>query len=212
MNKNTSLIVQVCGVCVIAGCSITAHGQKEAVKPATISDFQSWDELDISARVAPHLDLTWVSQGRFSTQYPSPATYLSGLELRFKVGANLVVTPSYYYLAFKSPEGNRGHFNIPLFTASLQKQWERWTFSNRSRILNAVGIGTHFWIYMNRAKVDYSVGPSNWGTSIFLSDEPFCFWTFHGWTRNRFSFGGRKAINKCCVADLYYLRQDDSRL
>jgi hypothetical protein len=205
-------MVQLFGLGCIAIATIAAHGQKPAPTPAPLSDFQSWNELDISARLSHYLDATWVSQGRFSTQYPNPATYLSGLELRFKVGANLVLIPSYYYLAFKSPEGRSGHFEIPLFTAILQKRWEHWTFSDRNRILEAIGIGMHFWIYMNRPKLDYRVGPSSWGTSVVLSDEPFYFWTFHGWTRNRFSFGGRKTINKCCAADLYYLRQDDSHL
>lgn len=211
-NRTSSIAVPLYGACLLALWPLMAHGQKPDPLPASLSDFQSWDELDVSARLTHYLETAWVSQGRLSSEYPNPATYLSGLDFKFNVGTNLVFTPSYYYVAFKTPDGRSGHFQVPMFTATLQKSWERWTFSDRNRTLDAIGVGSHFWVYMNRPRIDYRIGPFDWGTSVYLSDEPSYFWTFHGWTRNRFSFGGRKALNKYWAADLYYLRQGDSRV
>ena len=41
------------------------------------ADFQSWDEMDALTRLTSHLDITWIVRGRFSTDQPSPAHYVS---------------------------------------------------------------------------------------------------------------------------------------
>lgn len=83
-------------VIMFALASLTSAAGQVAGKPSTLlSDFQGWDELDISAKLVKDADVSWVSQGRFSTQFPNPATYLSGVDLNLSVGRRLVLTPSY---------------------------------------------------------------------------------------------------------------------
>jgi len=195
-------------LCFHAIASLAAYGQSAATRS---SDFQSWDELDVSGRLAKTVDVSWISQGRFSTQFANPATYLSGVEATVGLGSHLFVAPSYYYLAYKTTTGHSGHFQVSMLAATLKVERERWTVSDRSRFLGAIGGGNDFWLYLNRPRIDYSVGSPRWGTSAFLWDEVFYFSVFHGWTRNRSAAGVRKAINKNWAADLYYLRQDDSK-
>jgi len=182
------------------------------VRPLAYPNFQSWDELDVSARLAENVDVSWISQGRFSTQVANPATYLSGAEATVGIGSHLLVAPSFYYLAYKTTTGHSGHFQVPMLGATLKIARERWTVSDRSRFLGAIGGGNNFWLYLNRPRVDYTLGSSRWGTSAFVWDEVFYFSIFHRWTRNRSAAGVRKAIHKNWFADLYYWRQDDSKL
>lgn len=76
--------------------------------------------------------------------------------------------------------------------------------------MGAIGGSDNFWLYVNRPRVDYRLGPPSWGSSLFSWDEAFYFSLFHGWTRSRFAIGTRKAFNHRWAADVYYLRQDDS--
>lgn len=177
-----------------------------------LSDFQSWDELDVSARVAENVDVSWVSQGRFSTNFSNPATYLTGADIKIRVGPYFEVTPSYYDLGLVSVNDHRGHFRVPMLSATMRKNWVGWTIADRNRFMGAIGGGNDFWIYVNRPRVDWRVGASSMGTTLFLWDEAFYFSLFHGWTRNRFAAGARKEFGKRWAADAYYLRQDDSRI
>lgn len=195
-------------LCFPAIISPPASGQSAT---ARLADFQSWDELDVSARLAKSVDVSWISEGRFSAQFANPTTDFSGAEATVGIGSHLLVAPSYYYLAYRTTTGESGHFHIPMLAATLKVARERWTLSDRSRFLGAIGGGNDFWLYLNRPRVDYSVGAPRWGTSAFLWDEVFYFSVFHGWTRNRAAAGVRKAVNKNWAVDLYYLRQDDSK-
>jgi hypothetical protein len=195
-------------LCFPAIISLPASGQSAT---ARLADFQSWDELDVSARLAKSVDVSWISEGRFSAQFANPATDFSGAEATVGIGSHLLVAPSYYYLAYRTTTGESGHFHIPMLAATLKVARERWTLSDRSRFLGAIGGGNNLWLYLNRPRVDYSVGAPRWGTSAFLWDEVFYFSLFHGWTRNRAAVGVRKAVNKNWAVDLYYLRQDDSK-
>ena len=200
-------IAQVVAGCVLLLAGIPASGQSSA----PLSDFQSWNEVDVSARVAQHLDAQWVSQGRFSTGYPNPATYLSGVDLKIGVGSHLEVTPSYYYLAFESTSGSKGHFQVPMLAATVRIEHEGWKFSERNRFMGAIGGGREFWIYVNRPRVDWEAS-RKWSASLFAWDEVFYFSLLNKWNRNRFAAGARKAFGERWAADAYYLRQDDSVL
>ncbi len=196
------------GPVVLVLVTIAAVGQNS---PPRLSDFQSWDELDISARVTDNVDVSWISQGRFSADYANPATALTGAEVAVALGSHVVVAPSYYYLAFKTTSGKSGHFEVPLFAATLRLAHGRWTLSDRSRFLGAIGGGNNSWLYLNRPRFDYQIGPRRWGASAFVWDEVFYFSLFDGWTRNRAAAGMKKVFNRHWATDLYYLRQDDSK-
>jgi len=104
-------------LCFHAIISLSASGQSAATR---LSDFQSWDELDVSARLAMNMDVSWISQGRFSTQFANPATYLSGAEATVGVGSHLLVAASFYYLAYKRTTGHSRHFQVPMLAATLK--------------------------------------------------------------------------------------------
>jgi hypothetical protein len=180
--------------------------------PLQGADFQSWDELDASIRLTESVDVTLAAQGRFSSELSNPAKYKLGSDWNFRIAKFLVVTASYYYFAFHTATGASGHGQVPIMAVTAVFERGRFTFSDRNRFLGEVGVtGTApFWVYRNRPRIDYRVGPSKWKTSVFTWDEVFHYSTRDGVTRNRFAVGGRKLLNDRVAASLYYQRQDDS--
>ncbi len=76
---------------VLLAPAVTAQAPGPSAPPR--SDFQSWNELDISARLAPVLDVTWDSKVRFSTGLENPAAYIFGADFNFRL-SNGEIGPS----------------------------------------------------------------------------------------------------------------------
>ena len=196
-------LLVICALCFVANLR---------AQNLVLGDLQSWDELDVSARVNKTVDFAWVSQGRFSIQYPNPQAFLTGGDLKIGLGHYFEVTPSYYYLGLQSVTGRGGHYQIPMLSATTRVTWKGFTVADRNRFLGALRSDKNFWIYVNRPRVDKSFGPARWGTSAFVWDEIFYFSLFRGWTRNRFAAGVHKQFTENWATDFYYLRQDDNQV
>ncbi len=172
-------------------------------------DLQSWDELDVSARLLPQLDATWVSQTRFSQAAPNPSVFASGLDLNVSVNPNLIITPSYYYIGFRSRGTSWAHTDTPILAVTALDTWGAWTLSNRARVAGIFGDGASYWIFLDRPRIDVDLGRGKWGSSVFVWDE-FSYYSFYsGWTRNRVAAGWRVGLTREAALDIYGVHQND---
>ena len=131
------------------------------------TDWQNWEELDLKTRLSSRLDATWVSQGRFSSQLPNPALYVLGADFNFAISKHLVITPSYYYFAFRTLSGAKDHGHDPVLATTAFARFRALTMSDRNRFIGMLGIAgaQDSWIYGNRPRIDCRIGPNDWKSS-----------------------------------------------
>lgn len=176
------------------------------------TDFQSWDELDLLARLSSYLDVTWIGRGRFSTDLPNPAVYIFGTDWNFSASKYLEITPSFYYFAARTASGASVKGESPILAFTPRFSRGRLTLVDRNRFCGRFGnhgIGPSF-VYRNRPRIDYRIGPEKWEASLFGWDEVYYFTSTGAWTRNRIVGGGHKAFTERIAGDLYYQRENNS--
>jgi hypothetical protein len=199
--------------CLIGILSTTLGAQQDHLLPSGLgSDLQNTDELEVSTRLTSVVDATWVAQTRFSSQLPNPATYILGAEFNINVSKWLIITPSYYYFAFRTLSNGSVHGHDPMVAATLISNWRSFTASDRNRFVGALDItgAANVWVYGNRPKIEYKLRPSRCKCSVFVWDEIFYFANRAGWTRNRFAIGGRKSLSDRIGINLFFQRQTDA--
>ena len=174
------------------------------------SDNQFWSEVQVAVPVTKDIDFNMLGTLRFGRYISHSVDERIGAGFTFRFGQHVQIAPNYLYIGtqpFRNRRVWESRLSLPV---TLRFNIEKFRFSDRNmfeRRIRNPGISSTR--YRNRLSVEHSVGPKEWGLSLFVADEVFYDWSVDRWVRNRFAVGGTKVFNKHFTQDIYYLRQND---
>ena len=179
-----------------------------AQDPQPEEDFQSWNDVQLTIPLSPKLDF----QTQFTARIGKNVTRLN--DGRLAVG--VVLKPH------KSFSINPFYWNIRTRNAvSVFREEHRWNLratyrfpvkpfglSHRSWYEYRIRGAAKSWRYRASLNLEKDL-PKKFNGKFFIADEVFYDSVPGRFSRNRFSIGINKVINKDFSLDLYYMRQND---
>jgi hypothetical protein len=190
-------------------CSVPATRAQSILAELPNKDSQVWPELDTYCKAGSRLDLTLMSQGRFSRSLPNPEIWVVGVDANVMVTRHFLITPSYYYYQFDQESGTMGHGHNAILAASVEETVHAYRLDDRNRIVGVLSPSGNFWVYGNRGRIERRIGPDSSPDFLFGWDELFYFSNTTAWQRNRAAVGFHKAFSQRIAVEPYYLHQTD---
>jgi hypothetical protein len=176
--------------------------------PQPEDDFQSWNDVQLTVPLSPKLDF----QTQFTARLGKNVTrlndgrFLAGLV--YKPHKSFSINPFYWSIwarnavsvfRFESRYSLRLTYRFPVKPIGL---------SHRSQFEYRVRGTAKSWRYRASLNLEKDL-PKKFNGKFFIADEVFYDSTQGRFSRNRFSIGINKIINKDLSLDLYYMRQND---
>jgi hypothetical protein len=174
------------------------------------SDNQSWNDIQLIAPMAKQLDFFIIGTFRFGKNVTRLNERRLGGGFVLKPLKDLSLSASYLNVSARNSSGRfrlenrfvfyaRYHFPIKSFGLSHRSQFEYRSRSPRSS-----------WRYRPSLTFEKEI-PKKFisGAKFFVTEEVFYESALDKFSRNEFSLGINKTINKHLSLDVYYLRQND---
>lgn len=174
-----------------------------AITTARAQDFQSWNEVDISAAWR-RVDLLAPLVARVDPTLPYPQLAATGLTADIKLIKSLTLTPGYLYADLPQ---NPTHVHVPLIALTAVTRRGRFVLADRNRFEKLIGYTSSPWRYRNRILLDRSLGPRD-RAHAFVDDEVLINLSAADFNQNRLQMGAGTRLNPRLGIDLYYLRRD----
>lgn len=173
-------------------------------------DIQSFNDLQIGIGVSKRVDLVFLTTMRFGENLTRLNEARVGFGLAVKATDRITLSPNYQYIETRNSVGAfrtehryslRGAYKFPV---------KKFGLSHRSTYEYRVRTSGNSWRYrpalIFEKEIPERLIPK---AKFFIADEVFYVSTTRKFSRNRFSVGISKTINKHLTLDLYYLRQND---
>jgi hypothetical protein len=172
---------------------------------ARTQDFQSWNEVDLTASwrkvdfLAPFL-------ARTDSSLPNPQLAATGLTADFPLQRHITLTGGYLFADL--PQKSLA-VHVPLVAVSNAFRLGRTTLAERNRFEKLFDYPNQPVRYRNRVLADEALG-TNHRWHLFANDEVFFDLTAGAWSQNRLQAGGGVWLRSRALLDLYYLRRNAS--
>lgn len=175
-------------------------------------DVQNWNDVQLTVPINKKVDFTLVGTFRFGANLSRFIEGRIAPGFVFKVNKAFSIAPSYTAIVSRNSAGRfhdehryslRGTYKLPTKVITVA---HRSIYEYRARTSG------NSWRY-RAAMIFEKKLPEKFipKSKLFVIEEVFYISTTKKFSRNRFSVGISKAINKNLTLDLYYLRQNDGR-
>jgi hypothetical protein len=180
------------------------------------TDVQFWNETTITIplvkkKESDKLSLFFNGVLRFGDNVSRPVDERIGFGFDYKINKYLGFSPSYLYVAAQPVRGRREYESRLRFAVNLEKKFKKFSLRDRNliefRLRNSRSNSTR---YRNKLQLNYPVlkAGKEYFTP-FVSDEVYYDFQARAWTRNDFSAGLSKKLNKNLSADFFYLLRNN---
>jgi hypothetical protein len=197
-------------VLVLMTCAALAPAAVPAASRAVPdTDTQWWQELDLVGSLPDHWSYLVTGFSRFSDNDPNPAITGGGAFFTWTHGA-FGTTLGYLHAQLRLPSsGNRLDADLPIAAITGTLKSGSFSFSDRLRIEDLIGVPGDPWRYRNLLSVVASAGSFRPVKAWVISDEVFVDLTSGRLSRNRLLAGPVIAVADRVEVSLDYLNQRD---
>jgi hypothetical protein len=195
----------------VIGCITTLSCVLVAQSSSNDSDFQSWNDLQITVPLTKKLDLYTVTTIQFGGNLTNVDNTRFAAGVTVKPTKRFSITP---YLLVLSDRNSNNEFRYE-YRFSLRgvykRQFEHFGLSHRSQLEYRIRPGRNTWRYRPSVTVEKAL-PERFvrGLKAFVTEEPFYDSASGRFSRNRLSAGVSKKLNEKLSLDIYFLRQGDN--
>lgn len=187
----------------VLGMYGTTHAQDD-------EDVQSWNELQLTVPMTKHFDFIFETTARFGENLSRANEGRIGLGYVWKPTKSFSVSPHYVFLRARNDAARfRTEHRLSL-SGTYKFPTKGFGLSHRSRYEYRLRSSGNSWRYRASLKFEKDFPKSFLkDTKYWITEEPFYVSTTNKFSRNRFSVGITRALNKNLSLDVYYLRQND---
>ena len=208
VNRRTRLAPFLMLMMLLAVTTVAA----QTTNPVPETDFQNWNDVQISVPVSKKVDFGLVGTLRVGDNLTKAVDERFGVGFNYKLNPYVTLQQSLFGRVARPPHGRREHETRLTLGAIVQRPFGKFTLSDRNWFekrwrdpqLDA-------WRYRNRLRLEHPFEINKTKFTWFVSDEVFYDWTLHDWVRNRAAAGASHAFNKQFTLEVYYMRQNDGR-
>lgn len=195
-------------IIVLGALALGAFSQTPAAQDD--EDVQSWNDVQLTIPMSKHVDFTTKLTLRFGKNISrlTDGRYLFGFV--WKPTKALSISPFFWYISARNTAGLYMTENRLNVSATYRFPTKLFGLSHRSTLERRLRSPRNTWRYRAMMTVDKDIPKTiipnaKW----FIADEVFYDSATGKFSRNRFSIGITKIINKHLSLDLYYTRQND---
>jgi hypothetical protein len=175
------------------------------------SDFQSWNDLQITAPITKNLELFTVTTLQIHDNISKIDNVRFGVGVTAKPVKGLAITPFMTFMSDRNILNNFRYEYRPAVRAVYKYQFKHFALGHRSQFEYRFRPGRNSWRYRPSVAAEKPL-PASWakGTKVFAAAEPFYDSLSGRFSRFRFGVGVNKSLNEHLSVDVFYFRQGDN--
>ncbi len=174
-------------------------------------DLQSWNDIQMTVAVNKKVDLYTALTLRFGKDISRLNDRRIAFGFNFKPTSYLSVMPFYWSITARNSAGQFRNEHRLNLRAVIKFPTKMLGISHRSWFEYRIRSVGNTWRYRPSITVEKEL-PKKFidGLKVFATEEPFYDSASGRFSRNRFSIGFNKTLNKKLSFDIFYLRQGDN--
>ncbi len=173
-------------------------------------DLQQWNDVQLTIPVNEKVEVFLQTTIRFGQNISRVSEGRVGAGAVFKINKSLSFSPSYTSIEARNTAGVFHYEHRYSFRGTYKFPTKKFGLSHRSIYEYRVRSSGNTWRYRPSLTFEKELPEKVLSKArIFITEEAFYVSTTRKFSRNRFSLGISKVINKHLTLDVYYLRQND---